>query len=84
VSVNTQPDLDDKNLIVMVTERVKKIQGLKSETNSEVVAENSQLEVRNTSVYEVFLALTSRELQLVSIFMPCVCDFPSDSAKLYP
>jgi hypothetical protein len=45
VSVNTQPDLDQKTLRAIVTENDKKIQGLKTQKDSAVGALNSELEL---------------------------------------
>jgi hypothetical protein len=75
VSVNAQPDLDHENLKAIATENNKKIQGLKTENDIEV---SSELEVRNVSVYRVFVIQTSTKLQSVIIFMPCACDFYAD------
>jgi hypothetical protein len=59
VSVNTHPDLDDKNMTAIVTEKDAEIEGLKTEEESEVGALNDQLEVRNISIYKLSLALSS-------------------------
>jgi hypothetical protein len=51
VSVNTHPDIYDKNLTAIVSEKDTKMQELKTEKDSEVGALNYQLEVKKISMY---------------------------------
>jgi hypothetical protein len=51
VHIRTCPDIDDKNLTAIVSEKGTKIQELKTEKDSEVGALNYQLEVKKISVY---------------------------------
>jgi hypothetical protein len=77
MSVNTEPDLDLKNLVANVTEKNKKIRGLKTEKYSEIGALNNQLEVRIISVYEIYVSCTDskRTSTLEHLYAMRMCVF---------
>jgi hypothetical protein len=79
MSINTEPDLDLNNLVAIVTEKNKKIRGLKTEKDSEVGALNNQLKLRNISVYELYVSCTDSERNS-SISMLCAYVISPDLA----
>jgi hypothetical protein len=68
VTIPTKPDIDSKNK-PMLNEEDKERELLKKEKESEIATPIRQLEVRNISMYKIFLTYTSKELKLVSFIM---------------
>jgi hypothetical protein len=62
LSVETQPNFDDKKIKAVLMEKDKQTQALTTKKGSKVEAVNSQSKVRHISIYTVFLTQTSLEL----------------------